>query len=519
MKAFLMHKDRDFGTRQALVKNYEISQDLELRTLFNAMSGGDEFLSTIAERALLAGLGDPGEITYRQQVLADCIEHAGVIRRMYGIVSDALDRERQIWSWLSFQYAEGTLRRSIEVMELFLQFFRNLRSIADEHASSFRSEGMTRFFSMLRGELDDEYLAVVDEHLERLRFKGSLLMSASLGKGNKGTNYVLLKPPEMARRNRLDKLQGWATESLPSKDRYRYVYEIADRDEAGFRALSELRSRGIGHVAAALAQSVDHIKAFFGMVRLELGFYVGCLNLRERLVGKGEPVCFPQPARPDEVAFSCQGLYDVCLSLSAEHRAIGNDVAADGKTLALITGANRGGKSTFLRSVGLGQLMMQCGMFVPAESFSASLCKGLFSHFKREEDATMRHGKLDEELSRMSGIVDRLVPGGIVLLNESFAATNEREGSEIARRIIRAFLDSGVRVFCVTHMFDLASGFHKVGSNDYIFLRAERLDDGTRTFRLLEGEPLPTSYGEDLYRRIFARELFGAVPGSDRGLN
>jgi DNA mismatch repair ATPase MutS len=54
---------------------------------------------------------------------------------------------------------------------------------------------------------------------------------------------------------------------------------------------------------------------------------------------------------------------------------------------------------------------MQCGMFAPAESFRASLCTGLFSHFKREEDATMRHGKLDEELNRMSGIVERLIPG------------------------------------------------------------------------------------------------------------
>ena len=37
-----------------------------------------------------------------------------------------------------------------------------------------------------------------------------------------------------------------------------------------------------------------------------------------------------------------------------------------------------------------------------------------------------------------------------------------------------------------------------------LFLRAERLADGQRTFRLIGGEPLPTSYGEDLYHLIFA---------------
>jgi DNA mismatch repair ATPase MutS len=115
----------------------------------------------------------------------------------------------------------------------------------------------------------------------------------------------------------------------------------------------------------------------------------------------------------------------------------------------------------------------------------------------------MRSGKLDEELSRMSSLVDKMTPNSIVLLNESFASTNEREGSEIARQIVRALLESGIKVFYVTHMFDLAQGFYCSKIDTAQFLRAERLTDGRRTFRLVEGEPLPTSHGEDLYKRIF----------------
>jgi DNA mismatch repair ATPase MutS len=168
----------------------------------------------------------------------------------------------------------------------------------------------------------------------------------------------------------------------------------------------------------------------------------------------------------------------------------------------MITGANRGGKSTFLRGVGLAQLMLQCGMFVPADSFRANVCAGLFTHFKREEDPSMKSGKLDEELSRMSSTVDCLNPRSMILLSESFASTNERVGSEIARQIVRALMETGVKVFYVTHMFDLAQGFHLAKLDAALFLRAERLADGRRTFRLVEGQPLPTSYGEDLYRRI-----------------
>jgi DNA mismatch repair ATPase MutS len=116
----------------------------------------------------------------------------------------------------------------------------------------------------------------------------------------------------------------------------------------------------------------------------------------------------------------------------------------------------------------------------------------------------MKSGKLDEELGRMSMIVDHITPNSIVLFNESFASTNTREGSEIASGIVRALLESGIKVFYVTHLFDLARRFYLAELDTALFLRAERLGDARRTFRLSEGEPLPTSYGEDLYRQIFA---------------
>jgi len=331
-----------------------------------------------------------------------------------------------------------------------------------------------------------------------------VLMSAALDQGNKGTRHVL--HPRDASQSWLERLKSWIIENLFT-DRSRYVYQIADRDDAGFRALGELRSRGIGLVARALAQSTDHILDFFGMLRSELGFYVGCLNLRDRLARKGEPICFPVPLASGKAMFSARGLYDPCLSLSVKPRVVGNDVSADGKLLVMMTGPNQGGKSTLLRGIGLAQLMMQCGMFVPAQSFRANVCDGVFTHFKREEDAGMKSGKLDEELSRMNSIVDAISPNSVVLLNESFASTNEREGSEIARQIVRALAERGIKVFYVTHLFDLAQGFHRGKMDTALFLRAERLADGRRTFRLVEGTPLPTSHAEDLYRRIF-----GTVP-------
>jgi DNA mismatch repair ATPase MutS len=355
---------------------------------------------------------------------------------------------------------------------------------------------------MLRRELDDEYLASVDEHLEALRFRRGLLMSAQLGPGNKGRRYRLLRP--------LDTSIGWR-EWLGVPKRSPYTYRVPDRDESGAQALAGLRVRGVNEVANALAQSADHILGFFTSLQWELGFYVGCLNLHEQLVEKHEPLCVPSPLPAGTVGVESEGLYDVGLTLRMPERTVGNTLEGAGKQLVMITGANQGGKSTFLRAVGVAQLMFQCGMYVGAESYSAAINAGVFTHFKRGEDLTMKSGKLDEELSRMSEIVDRLRPGSLLLLNESFAATNEREGSEVARQVVQSLLEAGVTIVYVTHLFHLTQSVLAAHQPTTLFLRAERASSGERSFRLARAAPLSTSFGEDIYRRIFADRVKASV--------
>lgn len=501
MKAYLMYPDRDFDLQAALPRHEAaLRQDLELDTLLAAMAAGDEFLFEVAQKAVLTSLDEAEAIRYRQRVLTDCLDRAPVIRGMYALAEEALQREQGVWGVIYARSPDGVRYRSVQVLRRLWDLLRRLRRFADTHGGGFKSEGFTRLFRMLARELGDDYLGIVADHLRRLAFRDGVLLSVELDQGNHGTRHVLhVRNPGQSW---WERVKDWLREHSFS-ERSGYVYQITDRDDIGFRTLGELRNRGISLVASALAQSTDQIVDFFAMLRLELGFYVGCLNLRDRLASQGEPLCFPELCASGESVLSARGLYDPCLSLTIKQRTVGNDISAADKKLVMITGASRGGKSTLLRSMGLAQLMMQCGMFVPAQSFRANVCDGLFTHFKREEDADMKSGKLDEELSRMSSIVDDVSPHSIVLCNESFASTNEREGSEIAKGIVRALLERGIKVFYVTHLFELARGFYRAEMDTALFLRAERLADGRRTYRIVEGEPLPTSHAADLYRRIF----------------
>jgi DNA mismatch repair ATPase MutS len=521
MKAFLMYRDRDFDSKQLLIRREKelryrrgkdtdqgldlrkvlpwneeaLRQDLGLHILFNAMSQGDQFLSEVAMTAMLSSLTDPDAIRYRQHILADSVKNAVVIRDIYQIVMDAMEGERKNY-WSSFgRYPAGTLHRAVEVLQMFVGALKRLRNIAEQHADSFESEGFSRLFAMLKSELSDKYFISIERHLTRLKFRHGVLISAQLGKGNKGKNYTLRKANEDAR--------SWLIRLLAERPPS-YSFQLHPRDEAGARALSELSDRGINLVANALAQSTDHILSFFQMLRTELAFYVGCLNLHGQLAQIGEPICFPVAAAAGQRKLSFSGLYDASLALSMSRKVVGNDLNADHSDLIIVTGANTGGKSTFLRSVGLAHLMMQAGMFVAAKTFSSEVSDGLCTHYKREEDTKMESGKWDEELGRMSEIVGQIKSNSILLFNESFASTNEREGSEIASQIVRALLDRHVKVFFVTHLYHFAHSFFVRRSDRATFLRAERRPDGTRPFKLIEGEPLQTSYGEDLYRAVFS---------------
>ena len=509
MKAFLLYPDRDFDLERDLPPNEpDLSSDLELDPLLRAMAGGDKFLLDVARQGLHSGLTSPAEIVYRQHVLADCMARPAVVRDLYDVSVAAITGEKKLFGWTIRDSPESVLYRARQVMQLYLDMFRRLRDIADANAASFGSEGFTRFFAMLTEELADGYLAEVETQLGELAFRRGTLISARLGPGAKGTGYVLRRHPE----------HGWR-DRLPGLNRSGYTFVLPERDEAGMKALSDLTGRGLNSTSSALTQSADHVRSFFELLRAELGFYLSCLNLRDRLTAKGGQVCFPDPQSPvpqspvpaspvpagtEHARLSARGLYDASLALSlGDGQAVGNDLDADGRQLIMITGANQGGKSTFLRSAGQAYLMMQAGMFVPAGSFAASVSTGVFTHFKREEDVTMTMGKLDEELDRMSAIADQITPGCLLLCNESFASTNEREGSEIARQVIRALTEAGIRIVFVTHQYDLAERCYAQHDPATLFLRAERQPDGHRTFRLPAGEPLPTSYGQDLYQQVF----------------
>jgi hypothetical protein len=507
MKAHLLYGDSAFdaGGESLWPGGDAMWGDLGLDAVVNAMSGGDRFLLEVAAATLRVGLVDPDRISYRQEILADCLAHRQTVNQLYAIAAAAIEEKKQIWS-LFTQTPDSRLRYAIRILEVLIPRLRRLRTIADAEHSRFTAPGWRRLFEMIRAELDDDYLRAADDHLATLRFRSGLLLSASVDPGLKGARFRVhqVSQPRGGWRHALRQLwqkPGSMTIVIPPKDHR--VYE----------ALTELRHRGVNEVANVVAQSADHILNFFADLRRETAFYLGCCHLHDRLGDAGLPVCVPTALASDDDGWQARALYDPGLAVRSREKVVGNDLDGDHTSLLIVTGANRGGKSTFLRALGLAQIMMQAGMFVAAEEFTTRIRPGVYTHYKREEDVTLRAGKLVEELARMSDLVEKLSPGYLLLMNESFSSTNEADGAEIAHGLVRALLEKGVCVAYVTHSFELADRFGRRAERDVLFLRAGRADNGQRTFRLLPAAPTPTGYGEDLYRQIFGRDPLVVTTG------
>ncbi len=489
MNVRLLFKDRSLDTSAPLPFGADdLAFDLELEPVFAAMANGDPVIARAARAALLQPLHDRDAILYRQRTFQECLAHPAEVRELYSIACEALQGRKLNDLWDSSEYAPSIFATAVELLSSYLVFLRRLRDTADRCSRNFSAEGFTELFKTLREQIDNTFLKEAAKLLDDLQFKDGLVVGMRLGADSRTCDYTLL---------RQNPQKAWLKWKLAPS------YTPGARDYGAIRDLNNRRDRAMASSVNVLANAAGHITDFFNTLREELAVYVGALNLHEKLGAKGVPLCLPEFCEAGKLNRTFCDLRDISLSLSIDHPAIGNQLNAQNKQLYIITGANQGGKTTFLRSLGQSQLMAQAGLFVAAKSYCCPICEGLFTHFGREEDNNMHSGKLDEELRRMDQIVPHLKPGALILFNESFASTNEREGSELCYQIAQALTEHGMEAFFVTHLFAFSQRCYREVPEKSVFLRAQRLTDGSRTFELEEGQPLQTAFGQDLYHKMW----------------
>ena len=236
----------------------------------------------------------------------------------------------------------------------------------------------------------------------------------------------------------------------------------------------------------------------------EFIYYIRCAEFIGRLTEKGCTFCEAQPVDNGDISMDAKGFYNLKLAVSMENvsEIVPNDLCFDQKhTVYILTGANRGGKTTITQAVGQLFILAQGGLFVSAESFRYVPCDRIFTHFPSDEDKTMDLGRLGEECVRFKEIFSQSTSKSLLLLNETFSTTSFEEGYYIARDSVKAILTKGVRTIYNTHIHKLgedAEEFSLESNGAGAASLVMRTDDGKRSFKVALAQPEGSSYAKDI---------------------
>lgn len=522
MNVYLLYQNKEWINTKRYYDIDSIIKDLGIDVLVDSANKADTDICQTMKRVMMVPIDNKEDMKYRHEILQDLLVHEGFAKDIYSLTSKILKEWEKLGknkNDLIASESKASLISNILILKLFVNGMIELKKLFSVNMEVVTSEGMKKLNDTIQTRFPENLEKALLKIINDLSFyseptkidsmsdtyrtnQPEITIDCGLGEGLKICDVKLenikseqktIKAP-----NSLGaKFKAFRTR-FDSKSISLYHEVAMQADTAG------LTFRAVSYVMSCCMDTLQEFGQFFENLNMQIAFYYGAINLKHLFQKYRIGYCLPEITEDGTLEYD--ELKEVVMRIKQTGDVVGNTGDLNGKSLVIITGANQGGKSTFLRSIGIAQIMMQAGLFVPAKSYRSGLYPNFFTHFTRREDSAMNSGRLDEELRRMDGIISHLGENSLILLNESFASTTEIEGSNIAYDIIKALNEQNVKIYSVTHLLSFAQRVYNetkaTGRDDVAFLSAERLEDGTRTFKMIVHEPELTSFGLELYDQI-----------------
>lgn len=521
---------------------HQVGDDLRVKIIAEAISQYPNYTSFI-HKTLLTLITDDETLRYRHAVLEDCLTQSDfttglkallpMIRGLHEYVSDIRARRNEI---------SIVLTRLTE-LEKYVDCVQALASLLQRHQTDLQSDAWQNLAQHVERIMNDPLFSQMVDELPTLRANVREIVSVTIGVNLSpdlkpigatllSLNKETVKGPRFFQRlwgkSDDDEMRGLTKlREAPEAYRFRADSIMADRREmldrmtanAIFGDLAKILDDVIRPIGNALQKYTRMNSAFLRFIEPEIAFYVGSVMLIQRLQKHQLPMTKPTILSAQERRLEAVNLYnlDLALRLSREHRdddltphIVGNDVCFDDSgRIQILTGPNRGGKTTYTQSIGLLHIMAQAGLYVPAESVAMSPVDTVFLHFPVEENPTMESGRLGEEARRLRQIFQHATPNSLVLLNESLASTSASESYYLARDVVSCLRILGTRAIYVTHLHELAEDSDAINKEvpgesmvQSVISIVEERDNGVQcTYKVIPAPPRGRSYAREIARQ------------------
>lgn len=271
--------------------------------------------------------------------------------------------------------------------------------------------------------------------------------------------------------------------------------------------VTDILKRTVNNIKSVLNKYTNISGYSFVELMPEIIFYIRFSELCEKIIAKGLPMCKADVINKSNRSCEIDGIYNIKLAINSvkgeQIDIVTNEFSFDdSKRIYILTGPNRGGKTTITQAVGLAFLLAQNGIYVPASKMEFSPCDNIFTHFPADENDTMDLGRLGEESKRLSEIFSTATKYSLILLNESLATTNVAEGLYIAKDVVKSMRYLGVRSVFNTHMHELARSCEAVNreidGDSVVESMVTGVENGHRSFKIFIAPPQGMSYAKDI---------------------
>lgn len=507
--------------------------DLDLDTLTQAISPDARYTRFV--RGLLADLSDdPAVIRCRQETLEDLLRVPALADRL----AEVLDLLTALGRYMTTpQWQENPLRQvawRLSELENYVDLVNRLNAMFDDAGAAVQSAALRRLRAFTRAAAADPTFAALSAELPDMLAQVRQVASVTIGVNLDDR----LRPVEAV-------LLAFSTTRFRSSTAFRRLFgrqpEPAEHEGLGqlhralgasrlesdnpllnplFKDLSDILEQTCRPVAQALRRYTGVSARALVLLENEIAFYLGAARLVQRVQAAGLPMCRPEIAPADERVCALDSAYNIALALrflarrggSLSGEMVTNDVrfGPQGR-IFILTGPNRGGKTTYTQAVGLVHVLFQAGLYVPAAAARISPVDGIYTHFAAAERPDLEAGRLGEESRRLGAIFARATRHSLILLNESLASTSAGESLYLARDIVRAMRLLGARAIYATHLHELAAdaaainaetpGDSAVVSLVSVVTEAGSGEEARRTYRIVPGPPMGRSYAREIAAR------------------
>ena len=297
-----------------------------------------------------------------------------------------------------------------------------------------------------------------------------------------------------------------AVEPIIAVDKTLKSNEFELLQDSLLRSVDKIFTRAVRNWPRDIAKYIEDHLSFLLDLLPDMQFILAVTGIHKKLLGSGVPVSKPIYHEKSARIFRAEGLYNPVLAIRmselGQSGIVGNDFEFDENgQIFILTGPNNGGKSVFLSSVGLTQVLAGLGMLVPAKQIEISPVDRLFVHFPKYSNSE-KMGRLEDECLRIKEIFKDLNSESLCLFDETFSSTDSEEGCQIAFEILRAAESLGARALFGTHFHNIVRHIEDEKAEGrcvgFDYLSAGISHNEKRTYKITRGRPEGKSFASDI---------------------